>query len=62
MQVVIAAYRQWKLARIRYKSSLKRDDAKGPMVRRSLRELIAAKAAVRKAIEAERDLIHSQGV
>lgn len=51
---VIAAYRKWKLCRIKYKSSLQRDGEKGPIVRRALRELINAKAGVRKAIEAAR--------
>lgn len=55
MDTVIAAYRQWKLARIRYKKSLQRDGEKGPIVRRALRELIGARANVRIAIEVTRD-------
>ena len=55
MHEVILAYRAWKAARAKYKASLRREGAKGPIVRRSLRELIKARHEVTVAIRSVRD-------
>jgi len=52
---VLPFYRLWKQARASLKAALRSDGEKGPIVRRALRELIAARADVRKAVEAARD-------
>lgn len=55
MERVLATYRAWKTARQAYRNAFRVDGEKGTIVRRALRELIVARAAVRRAIEDARD-------
>jgi hypothetical protein len=55
MADVLAAHRDWNLARQTLKKSLRLDGPKGPIVRRAVRELTNARAAVSAAIEAARE-------
>lgn len=54
MSEVILAYRAWKRSRAKFKDSLRREGEKGPIVRRALREMIAARSEVQACIEAYR--------
>ena len=48
-------HRHWNECRSALKNALRREAAKGPIVRRAVRELFSARAAIDAAIEAARE-------